>query len=361
MFRQCEFRIYFAVLIFGGAFLAASSPALSQTSGADSTLPASYLCKEQVQRIGPQLDALLANTNPEENFRVSYQATVAANLIRSACSDVPQDNPYEIQTDELEISFQDELGTNTEQRCQAVGADLSKQLETVSADVTRSPERARNTVAALDRVIDLTRAVCPDNLAEAFGQLSSGADRLQDATRAWPACGESREAFSKTVEELSEKLQSPENDPSVLDAEVLTPALKDIKDACEFEAGWLAGVDESEAEIRSLMAARPDEVRQACQTGLLAIEESFNVIDARSAEFKAGCTDFDLFQYDLRDATRAIETVLNETCRLFPAATVKPNGRYARQMRLVDEFKAEDAVMQVRLEKEGEDILSCAP
>lgn len=343
-------------MVLGGA-----TQAFAQSGETSSSLPASYLCKEQVQRFGPRLDALLGNANPEDNFRVSYQSTVAANLIRSACSDVPQDNPYDLQTDELEISFQDELGTDTVQRCQAVGADLSKQLETVSADVTRSPERARNTVAALDRVIDLTTAVCPDNLAEAFSQLSSGADRLQEATRAWPGCEASREAFSKTVEELSEKLQSPKNDPSVLDADVLTPALKDIKDACEFEAGWLAGVDESEAKIRSLMAARPDEVRQACQTGLLAIEESFDLIDARSAEFKAGCTDFDLFQYDLRDARRAIETVLNETCRLFPAATVKPSGRYARQMRLVDEFKAEDAVMQVRIEKEGEDILSCTP
>lgn len=341
--------------------LCVATPILAQSADPNHNLPASYLCKEQVQRIGPGLDALLANTNPDESFRVSYQAMVAANLIRQACEETPEDNPYDLQTDEIEISFQTEMAANTVAKCQAVGPDLLKQLENVSAEVTRSPQRASNTVSALERVINVSADLCPDTMTDAFGQLSSAADRLQEATRLWPECDAEREAFSTTIDELSEKLQYPENDPAVLDAEILTPALAQIEDKCGFDEGWLGGVDKSETQVRVLMAERTAEARKACQTGLLAIEESFESIDARNAAFQPGCDEHYKLEAGHRDSKRAIETVLNSTCQLFPAVTSKPQARYERQMRLVKELYAEHKSLEYRVEQEGEGILSCEP
>lgn len=349
-----------ALMLASALLLSFASPAAAQSESTLDAPQASGLCLNYQISLGPEVDALLANDNPEEHLQATYQASKRLNLIAAACAEAPETNPYADTTGiELE-SLRTELATNTTDKCNAIGRDVFDQLKSAGRFVTSDPDRLKVVTAALRQMNGLLIEECPEALQGSLTQLGSQIDRHDEGTVLWPACMESRTALTAAMDTFAQQLEDPANDPAVLQHEAFRPAVAAFEADCAFDQGWRRDKVDTIAHIETLMSERTPMVRNACLALLPEIEHQIDVINARSAAYEPGCSKVFELEYANVNDKRSIETVLNSTCRLFPAAIETPRQNFQRAMRLVDELYAEHSVMRYRIESGETDVASCS-
>lgn len=350
-----------AALVLSSALLVSCAPSAAAQSELNLDAPqASGLCLNYQVSLGPEVDALLANDNPEEHLQATYQASKRLNLIAAACAEAPETNRYAAAAGiELE-SLRAELATDATDKCNAIGHDVVDQLTNAGGFVTSDPDRLKVVTAALRQMNGLLIEACPEALQGSLVQLGSEIDRYDEGTVLWPTCRESRTALTAAMDTFAQQLEDPANDPAVLQHEAFRPAVAAFETDCAFDQGWRRDKVATIAHIETLMAERTPMVRNACLSLLPEIEHQIDVINARSAAFEPGCSKVFELEYANVNEKRSIETVLNSTCRLFPTAIEAPRQNFQRAMRLVDELYAEHSVMRYRIESGETDVAACS-
>lgn len=333
----------------------------AQTDSASSPSQPNGLCQEYLTRFGSDLDSLLANENAEEQLQIRYQSSIRLNLVAAACAAVPDANEYAVHTMPAMDALKAELGTETLGKCQAIGADLLNQLKDSAPLVISSPDRLMISTAALREMNALLIEKCPADLQSALAQLSADIDRFEDGATRWPACQNSRTALSSAIDTLSQQLYDPRNEPFVVQDEAYRPALDAFRRDCDFDDNWMMDKEPSISRMETRITDRTPQRRNACLAAIPEIETHLDAMWERSTRFTPGCDSFIAFEAANEPDKLPIEVGLNNTCELFPAGTKELRERYQRQMRLIDEFKAEDSVYRYRIESGETDAVTCGP
>lgn len=348
-----------ALMLSSALLMSSAAPAAAQSELSLDAPQASGLCLNYQISLGPEVDILLANDNPEEHLQATYQASRRLNLITAACAEAPETNPYADATGTELESLRTELATNTTDKCNAIGSDVFEQLKSAGRFVTSDPDQLKVVTTALRQMNGLLIEECPDALQGSLTQLGSEIDRYDAGTVQWPICLESRTALTEAMDTFAQQLEDPANDPATLQNEAFRPAVAAFEADCAFDQGWRQDKVATIAHIETLMSERTPSVRNTCLAVLPEIEQRIDAINARSAAFEPGCSKVFELEYTNVNDKRSIETVFNNTCRLFPAAIETPRQHFQRAMRLVDELYAEHSVMRYRIESGETDVASC--
>lgn len=351
-------RIAVILALCGALLFSATLPARAQ---AEHPPEASGFCLDRQTQLGPEIDSLLANETPEESLQVAYQASLRVALISAACADAPETNTYTAVTAPTLDKLRTELATETAGKCNAIGSDLNARLSSNTNLVTTAPEQLLILTSALRQLNGLLIEACPADLQAALTQLSGNFDRIEDGARQWPVCNASRDALSAAMDAFQLQMQDPATDPQVAQDAAFRPAVDTFRQACAIEQNWMTDKESNITHLETMMTERTPDVRQACTVAMIEVDQRLDAISARSAAYKPGCADEFELEFANLDDKNAIETVFNNMCRLFPAATEAQRHRFERELRLVDELYAEHVVIRYRQESGEEDAGACSP
>ena len=351
-------RISVALALCGALLFSAGLRARAQ---AEHPPEASGFCLDRQTQLGPELESLLANDTPEESLQVAYQASLRVALIRAACADAPETNAYAAITTPTLDTLQTELATDTAGKCHAIGSDLHARLSGSANLVTTAPDQLLILTSALRQLNDLLIDACPADLQAALTQLSGDFDHFDDGARQWPTCSASRDTLSAAMDTFLQQMQDPANDPQVVQDAAFRPAVEAFRQACAIEQSWMTDKESNITHLETMMAERTPAVRQTCTAAMQEVNERLDAMSARSAAYKPGCADEFELEFANLDDKNAIETVFNNMCRLFPAATETQRQRFERELRLVDELYAEHVVIRYRQDSGEADAGACRP